>query len=290
MARGNARMAIFLDADDYQRFVEALVDVADVYALTCIAYCLMPNHYHLVLETARANLSLAMRQLNGTYAQAWNRRYDRVGHVFQGRFKGQVIDSDPYLRDVCRYVALNPVRSGLVSHARDWPWSSYSGTVSNVTREPLVPARLLEQFARDPADARRRYATFVEAPEPRLSTSAAGSAVGLAQDAAFIGREDFPRRFGSELRSAPAEVPARVRRADRPTLDELFGEVSDRQVRNQRIVVARREHGYRLRELGDFLGMHYARVSKIVRAERSGRRQHVERQDLTLVKARPDPQ
>lgn len=86
---------------------------------------LMSNHYHVVVETVEGNLSKGMRQLNGVYTQAFNRRHRRVGHVFQGRYKGILVDKDSYLLELSRYVVLNPVRAGMVKDVADWPWSSY---------------------------------------------------------------------------------------------------------------------------------------------------------------------
>ena len=107
-ARGNARQDIFLDDQDRQRFLGVLERVVSRFHLLLHAYCLMDNHFHLVVETPEANLSQAMRQLNGVYTQAFNRRHDLVGHVLQGRFRAIVVDRDSYLLELCRYVVLNP--------------------------------------------------------------------------------------------------------------------------------------------------------------------------------------
>jgi REP element-mobilizing transposase RayT len=113
-SRGVRRATIFCDALDRQRFLALLADVVDRYALRCHAYCEMTNHYHLAITTTDANLSRAVQQLNGDYAQWWNWRHERVGHVFQGRFNAQVVQDEAYLWTVCRYIVLNPVRAGMV--------------------------------------------------------------------------------------------------------------------------------------------------------------------------------
>jgi len=118
-ARGNGRQPLFADDTDRERFLTVLTRVVARYHLFCDAHCLMGNHYHLPLETPEANLSRAMRQLNGVYSQAFNRRHGRPGHVLEGRFHPQVVDKDAYLREVCRYIVLNPVRAGLVAHPRE---------------------------------------------------------------------------------------------------------------------------------------------------------------------------
>ena len=127
-ARGNERKAIVRDDIDRRRFVATLAQMVEHYRVVCHAWVLMPNHYHLLLETPEANLSRAIRHLNGVYTQAFNRRHRRVGHLFQGRFKAILLEKDAHLLALCRYVVLNPVRAGLVRHPRAWGWSSYRAT------------------------------------------------------------------------------------------------------------------------------------------------------------------
>lgn len=128
MSRGNGRMAIFLDDADYRQFVHILGDIVERFDIQCWNYCVMPNHYHATLQPVRPNLSEALRCLHGHYAQWWNRRHQRVGHVFQGRFKDQIVERESYLFALSRYVMVNPVRAGLVERPENWPWSSYRAT------------------------------------------------------------------------------------------------------------------------------------------------------------------
>lgn len=113
-SRGDRHEAIHEDDKDRERFLEVLAEVVERFNWVCHAYCLMSNHYHLVVETPDANLSKGMRQLNGVYTQASNRRHHRSGHLFQGRFKGILVDKDSYLLELTRYVVLNPVRARMV--------------------------------------------------------------------------------------------------------------------------------------------------------------------------------
>src|SRR3989339_1664941 len=113
-SRGNEKKAVFKDDQDRESFLNTLYRVNKRYNWLCHAYCLMTNHYHLLIETPNANLSTGMRQLNGVYTQALNRRRNRVGHVFQGRYKAVLVQKDNHLLELCRYIVLNPVRAGLV--------------------------------------------------------------------------------------------------------------------------------------------------------------------------------
>jgi REP element-mobilizing transposase RayT len=166
MARGNGRMTIFLDDSDYIRFLDLLMDVVEAFALECWSYCLMPNHYHVAVRPTLANLSDAIQALNGCYAQWWNKRHETVGHVFQGRFKDQIVDREAYLLALCRYIARNPVRAGLVAEPADWRWSSYAATVGLKPLHPsLSVSDVLQQFGDEASETvqtlQTRYATFV---------------------------------------------------------------------------------------------------------------------------------
>src|SRR5689334_7369500 len=113
--RGNARSAIFVDADDRRYWLSLLGEVCDRFKWRCYAYCQMGNHFHLLIETLEPTLSRGMRQLNGVYTQGFNRRHAQCGHVLQGRFHAVIVDQHGYLLELVRYVLLNPVRAGLVA-------------------------------------------------------------------------------------------------------------------------------------------------------------------------------
>ncbi len=162
-ARGNERREVFKDDDDRSRFLGVLGDVVERARWRLHAYVLMGNHYHLLVETPVPTLSFGMRQLDGIYGQRFNRRHGRVGHLFQGRFKGILVQREAHLLELVRYVVRNPVAAGLVARAVDWPWSSYRATAG---LEP-APAWLdadwtLDQFGASRSRARRRYREFVE--------------------------------------------------------------------------------------------------------------------------------
>jgi len=161
MSRGNGQMAIFLDPVDYRQFIHLLGEVVEAFGIRCWNYCAMPNHYHATLQPSRANLSRAMRKLNGQYAQWWNRRYARVGHVLQGRFKSQLVQRETYLLELSRYVVRNPVRAQLVERPEDWPWSSYRATAGLSPTPPFLDdTATLSLFG--PGDERTLRARFIE--------------------------------------------------------------------------------------------------------------------------------
>jgi putative transposase len=143
-------MKIFLDDRDYRRFVSLLSEVVQDFEIRCWNYCAMPNHYHLMVEPTLPNLSRAMKHLNSVYAQWWNRRHERVGHVFQGRFKDQVVQHDQYQLALCRYIARNPLRASLVRSPEEWRWSSYGALVGcHPDPDFLDRSATLRQFGDD---------------------------------------------------------------------------------------------------------------------------------------------
>lgn len=130
----------------------------------------MSNHYQLLMETPDANLSRIMKQINGIYTQRFNRRHQRVGHVFQGRFKSIIVDKDAYLLELCRYIVLNPVRAGMIDDPGRYRWSSYKATAGMIkTPDFLSTDGILSQFAQSRAKAQSRYRRFVRAGKKEAS-------------------------------------------------------------------------------------------------------------------------
>ena len=125
MARGNERSSIYWDDGDRRHFLELLAEVGGGFRWRILAYCLMTNHYHLLVQTREPNLARGMRQLNGLYAQGFNRRHGRVGHLFQGRYSARLVQTDEYLRAAVRYIVRNPVRAGLCREPHGWRWSGH---------------------------------------------------------------------------------------------------------------------------------------------------------------------
>ena len=166
-ARGNAKTAIFVTDADREVFLAGLAVAAHLDGVLCHAYCLMENHYHLLVETPRANLDDAMQRLNGTYAMRFNRHHERSGHVFQGRYGAKLITDDEYAFTVVRYIAANPVQAGVCAVPEDWRWSSYGATIGLAPQPAFLTSRVLGWLG-----GRERYRQFVTAglAEARLGS------------------------------------------------------------------------------------------------------------------------
>lgn len=236
-----------------------------------LAYCLTGNHSHFVLHTRQANLSAQTQHINGVYTQRFNRRHDKVGHLFQGRFKAILVSRDAYLLEVCRYVELNPVRSQMVAAPGEWPWSSYLARVDETMSPPwLDPAglhgHLLGREATSAADRRRAAAL--------CRSSGRGARCGVvvwgASPADLSGRR---RLRGAH--TAWAE-PSRARGVDAPctqrtqqrhikrSLDQWLKECATRE---QALWSAYTRSGLRMTEMAQLMGLSVSRVSWLIGAE-----------------------
>jgi putative transposase len=153
---------IFRDDRDRVRFLELLGDVISRLRWVCLAYCVLDTHFHLVVTTPDPNLDRGMKHLNGVYAQGFNRRHGRIGHLVQDRYHAVIVEREPHLFESLRYVALNPVRAGLCRRPEQWAWSSYP-TVLGLAEVPFVATRaVLRLFGRTPSSARKRLREFVD--------------------------------------------------------------------------------------------------------------------------------
>ena len=263
-ARGNARQPIFLDDTDRESFLELVSSVVARFNWLCHAYCLMGNHYHLLTETPEGNLSRGMKQLHGVYTQLFNRRHKRVGHLFQGRYKALLVEKDAYLLSLCRYVVLNPLRMGLMQKPGQWPWSSYRTTIGKGKGVSFLESQwILAQFGGERRESIRRYRAFVsEGIDGESPWSALKGQI-------FLGSEGFIEKLSGLLKGKEPikEIPRTQRYVTRPSLRELFKEemVRDKGLRDKAVYKAYSHHGYTLREIAEYLGVHYATVSRTLR-------------------------
>ena len=227
----------------------------------------MDNHYHLLIETPEGNVSRGMRQLNGVFTQRMNRCHNRVGHLFQGRFKAIVVERESYLLELCRYIVLNPIRAGMVTYLERYPWSSYPATRGLVECPGwFSPNWVLSQFGERRAGAQRRYAEFV-------AEGGSCSSPWLAvRGQALLGSELFvdTMRPLLEEKQPLKEIPRGQRLLHRPSLTQLFTKVvrADKRLRDAIIRTASVDCGYSMATIANHADIHYSTVSKIVKGER----------------------
>ena len=258
-ARGDRREDIFDDDEDRRMFLSTLEQVITQFNWLCHAWCLMDNHYHLMIQTPDGNLSKGMRQLNGVYTQASNRRHQRVGHLFQGRFKAIMVDSGAYLLELTRYVVLNPVRAGMVKKPGDWVWSSYRASVGLEPAAPWLEVDgLLAQFGKRRSLAQQRYAQFVA--EGVNGTSPWLNLKGQV----FLGDDQFVGRMQAQLKTGKddVQIPLAQRRPPPQPLAEIERHAQDR---NTAIIAAYSTGGYSYQQIADYFGVHFTTVGRIVR-------------------------
>lgn len=257
-SRGNERKAIFRDDTDRRGFLDILLKVNEKFNWICHAYCLMNNHYHLVIETPDGNISQGMRRLNGVYTQYFNRQHHRVGHIFQGRYKSILIEKEGYLLEVSRYVVLNPVRARAVEKPEDWKWSSYRGTAGMERHHKCLTIQwILGQFGAKQKTAEKGYIEFVYAGIKGKGIWKEVRGQSVLGDGMFFEKLLVHIKAQEEIK----EIPRRQRYIGRPALREILtaGMQSGNQIRKAVL-----EHGYSQKEVAEFLGVHYSTVSRRV--------------------------
>ncbi|MCB1934784.1 MAG: transposase [Nitrosomonas sp.] len=257
-SRGDRREDIYLDDVDRSNWVTLFGHVCKRFNWVCHAYCLMDNHYHIVVETAEANLSKGMRQLNGVYTQNFNRRHNRVGHVYQGRYKAILVDKDSYLLELSRYVVLNPVRSGEVKAVEQWSWSSYSAMTGKSDRPDWLQTDwVLGQFGKQRKRAIAAYIDFVHAGMklPSVWVDLRGQI--------YLGKEEFVKTMQQHMQSDKniSEIPRAQRRAAARPLSYYSSFAN----RNTGIAAAYQTGDYSMKAIADEFGLHYATVSRIIK-------------------------
>lgn len=261
-SRGNAKQDIFVDDEDRLVFLETLRNARNRYNCVVYAYCLMDNHYHLLVETLDANISQFMRQLNSVYTQKYNFTHDSTGHLFQGRFKSILVQADLYLLELCRYIVLNPVRAGMVRSAKDWRWSSYRATAN--LSDPIDWVNtdwVLANFSKDYKTAIKQYRAFVS--EGRNNTSP----WKRLESQVLLGDEVFVKQSIEQLIAKTKDkeiILTKVKpRQKVKSLDEYRVSGKDR---NDAICLAYLSGGYSMKQVGDYFGVHYSTVSRVIDA------------------------
>ncbi len=260
-SRGDRREDIYLDDIDRVIFLEVLAGVCERFCWVCHAYCLMSNHYHLLIETRESTLSQGMRQLNGVFTQRSNHRHHRVGHVFQGRYKAILVQKESYLLELARYVVLNPVRAGMVRSAKDWPWSNYRSTAGwDDAPEWLNTDWLLSAFGAKRKPAMEAYRKFVS--EGRGLRSPWED----LKRQIYLGDEAFVDRMMALMddETPLGEIPTTQRRPPPKPLDYYIKSNRDR---DKAIAAAYGSGGYSMKVIGEHFALSYSMVSRIVKRE-----------------------
>jgi putative transposase len=262
-SRGNGREDIYLSDDDRAAWLAILGQVCVRFNWVCHAYCLMTNHYHIIIETPDANLSKGMRQLNGVYTQSFNRVHGHVGNVFQGRFKAILVEKDRYLLELTRYVVLNPLRVKMVRQVERWPWSSYRATCGLEAKPDWLNTDfILAQFAAHRARAIAKYAAFVQ--EGRGLPSVWDGLKGQI----FLGSERFIQKMAAKSAKKPSL--AETSRAQRRAMARELAEYAGAYERNEAIARAFLSGRHTMAAIAEYFGVHFTTVSRLVRVYEGG--------------------
>ena len=268
--RGDERKDIFRDEKDRERFLAYLETAVVRYKAVIHAYCLMNNHYHLLMSTPAGNLSQIVRHINGAYTVYFNKRHHRFGHLFQGRYKAILVDADEYAGELSRYIHLNPVRAGVANLPEGYPWTSYLNYIGK--KKPPGWQRtdwLLRYFGKAGAEAHRKYRAFVEAKIGAAEENPLKEAIAST----ILGRPDFIEEIkGNYLvgrkrnRDVPA-VAALTRQAPQEIAERVRLEFQDKpeHARKVAIYLSHRFSGLSLKEIGKHFGIRESAVSQASR-------------------------
>ncbi len=254
--RGNAGNAIFKQDDDRLLFLQNFGKVCDRFNWSCHAYCLLDSEYQLLIETHDPNLSRGMREVNGVFTQAINRKYQQRGHIFDGRFQAIVIEKEAYLAEIHRKLALLPVQHGLVKEPIDWIWSHYRGVMGKAwTANWLSWKPFLANYSSNTGEARRQYADFVADDGYQQRQFKVKAQI-------VLGSDDF-------LEEIQKRVPKQILSSQFLKQQNLSKSLTEYQLlyktRDEAIREAYRSGEFTLNQIGGHFKLHYSTVSRIAR-------------------------
>lgn len=284
-SRGNERKAIFKSNRDREKFLTYLESAVLRYDAVIHAYCLMDNHYHLLLETPSGNLSQIMRHINGAYTTYFNVKRARAGHLFQGRYKSILVDINEYAQELSRYIHLNPVRAKIVELPEAYEWSSYSYFIGKKkSPEWLYSDFILGYFGNKIFSSEKEYQKFVE----HLLEQKYESSLTSVVSSTLLGAPDFVEvvkdKYLSGMQS-DKDVPATKELLKKATLDQIFSEVDavfkkDVVARNVKMYLGQKYSGKRLKDISNYFGISESGVSHSSRriAERIKKDRRVRKQ------------
>lgn len=276
-SRGNERRDIFLDDEDRITFLRILKDYHDRFGILIHSYVLMGNHYHLILETPKGNLLKVMHGINSRYTAYFNRRHNRAGHLYQGRYKAIIIDRDNYLIPLSRYVHLNPVKANIVQMPEQYKWSSYPGYIGKSKEDAWIEySWVLSKFSENRKKAGNKYKEYVEEGLKEKIESPLGDIWGQL----VLGGGDFREKIMDLLKGQPIgkEIVQRKRFDRKPSAEEIMKvvanvfRVEEKDIKRRgrgniaravAIYIMQRYSGKSNEEIGKiFGGIHYSAVSK----------------------------
>lgn len=288
-SRGNEQKDVFKSQRDREKFLGYLASATERYGAVLHAYCLMSNHYHLLLETPYGNLSQIMRHINGAYTTYFNVKRKRAGHLFQGRFKAFLVEAEAYALELSRYIHLNPVRAGMAIKPEDYPWSSYRSYIGQATAyDWLKTGLILGCVTTTSLEAPNKYREFVEDRLGQVDESPLQRAVA----GAILGREEFIAQVKDEhVRTSrqASDIPALRQLATRPTVEAIIAAVeaelgrNDRDSRRVGLYLSHILSDLPLRQLGEIFGL---RETALCEASRRMRRKIAADPALAEVVAR----
>lgn len=271
-SRGNERRKIVVNDADRWQFLKVLAEVVEEEKVVCHAWVLMDNHYHLLLETPAGNLSRAMKYLNGIYTQRFNRKHHRTGRLFRGRFKAIVVEKEAYLKELCRYLVLNPVRAKIVKKPEQWKWSSYRATAGLAQKEPWLETDwLLVQFGKSRKRAVESYRAFVnegirkkESPWEELHSRIYLGTRAFLTQARKLGKAnhnlDAPKYQRWMNLGDPDEALNRVARKFGTQSTEILRAGKRTEARDVAIYLLKKECGLSLKQVGQRIGVGFSAV------------------------------
>lgn len=270
-SRGNERRNVFRTNRDRKRFLSYLESATQRYGAEIHGFCLMNNHYHLLIETPGANLSQIMHHINSAYTMYFNVKYERVGHLFQGRYKAILVDVDEYAKELSRYIHLNPVRAGIVDDPEDYLWSSYSFYLGKQKCPKwLVKDFILSFFSGTSSQRKKRYKAFVLSVIDQEHENPLRNVV----ESTILGSADFVEQILEtylKTKKADRDLPALRRLAQRPNFEEIKKATSSVFGRDQALMrhvslyFLHKYSGKTLKEIGDLFGIGESGVSQASR-------------------------
>lgn len=275
-ARGNERRKVYFTETDYKRFLEYVKQAAKKHGIVLHCYVLMSNHYHLIIETPETNLSKVMHHINSSYTAYINRKRNRAGHLFQGRYKAIAVDKDSYLLELSRYIHLNPVRAGIVERPQDYPWSSYKTYISRSSDEILTEDLILGMISGDKGKARKEYRTYVESAigreiENPFRDVYGGMILGNKQfikdilkriKSDHLNKEDISHRKALNVRHGVEEIIDIVVRHFKTSKEELLGGKPS-EMKKISMYLMKMHTGMTNRSIGEVFRVSYSAAAKL---------------------------